>query len=79
MPAAPSCNPVACEDPDCAPGRLMIGEPIRSARGPRLPLDRAVLPFTVYSARIATIGSTRSARRVGTTQASRQTPSMNAE
>ena len=35
-------------------------------------------PGARYSTRIATIGSTRSACRVGTTQASRHTPSMNA-
>lgn len=36
------------------------------------------MPGSAYSTRIAATGSTRSARRVGTTQASRHTPSMNA-
>ena len=51
------------------------------ARGPvasRFTAMRRTIPGSAYSARIATIGSTRSARRVGTTQASRHTPSMNA-
>ena len=50
----------------------------QSYRSRRLPLAAADDPRSAYSARIATIGSTRSARRVGTTQASRHTPSMNA-
>ena len=45
--------------------------PERHARPGHPPGDR-------YSTRIATVGSTRSARRVGTTQASRHTPTMNA-
>jgi len=62
---------------------LGVGAEIRGLRSPVAcgrRRDRAPShpPGARYSTRIATIGSTRSARRVGTTQASRHTPSMNA-
>lgn len=46
---------------------------------PDRPGPRRTIRGSAYSTRIATIGSTWSARRVGTTQASRHTPSMNTE
>ncbi|HEU4630545.1 MAG TPA: hypothetical protein VFS08_12420 [Gemmatimonadaceae bacterium] len=55
----------------CAPAAAADVRPGRPARPGRPPRAR-------YSTRIATIGSTPSARRVGTTQASRHTASMNA-
>ena len=60
----------------------MRGSSARHERAPthapprRLPEQHVVARG--YSTRIATIGSTRSARRVGTMQASRHTPIMNA-
>jgi hypothetical protein len=59
------------------PIQTLFRDPIQST--PQWPLahsEQKGQPRIVYSTLIATIGSTRSARRVGTTQASRQTPSM---
>ena len=61
--------PPARDDP-FAPGPVVE---VDGCRGPR----RTILG-SAYSTRIATVGSTRSARRVGTTQATMHTPSMNA-